>query len=238
MRQGLHASRRCEMRELIAILDDEPDLRELISLNLKKNGYRSKEFEDAKSFYAAIKSEKPDLLLLDLMLPDIDGMEVCKYLKKNDRFASIPIIMLTAKQSEVDKVLGLELGADDYITKPFSVAELVARVKAVLRRRGQAAQGTFVNVDDLILMDLQKHEVTVNRKAVQLTLTEFKILELLCSQRGQVFSREQLLDNIWGEDKVVTDRTVDVHIKNLRDKLGPVAGKRIRNIRGIGYKLK
>lgn len=235
---GSGDSWRSEMKELIAILDDEPDLLELISLNLKKNGYRPKEFENAKSFYASLKSETPDLLLLDLMLPDIDGMEVCKFLKKNDRFSSIPIIMLTAKQSEVDKVLGLELGADDYITKPFSVAELIARVKAVLRRKGQAPRSTFVNVDDLILMDLQKHEVTVSKKSVQLTLTEFKILELLSSQRGQVFSREQLLDNIWGEDKVVIDRTIDVHIKNLRDKLGPVAGKLIRNIRGIGYKLK
>ncbi len=225
------------MKELIAILDDEPDLLELIALNLKKNGYRTREFENAKSFYSSLRTETPDLLLLDLMLPDTDGMEVCKLLKKNDKTSSIPIIMLTAKQSEMDKVLGLEIGADDYITKPFSVAELMARVKAVLRRKTAKQSNQFINIDDIIVMDLQKHDVTVNKKSVELTLTEFKILELLCSQRGQVFSRDQLLDNVWGEQKVVIERTIDVHIKNLRDKLG-IAGKMIRNIRGVGYKLK
>ncbi len=225
------------MKELIAVLDDEPDILELIALNLKKNGYRTKTFENAKSLYNFLRTETPGLLLLDLMLPDIDGMDVCKTLKKNDKTSSIPIIMLTAKQSEMDKVVGLELGADDYITKPFSVAELMARVKAVLRRKSPAQSGQTINIDDIIRIDLQKHDVVVNKKSVELTLTEFKILELLCSQRGQVFSREQLLENVWGEEKVVIDRTIDVHIKNLRDKLG-TAGKMIRNIRGVGYKLK
>ncbi len=225
------------MKELIAVLDDEPDLLELISVNLKKNGYRSKEFDNVKSFYSFLRSEKPDLLILDLMLPDSDGMEVCKYLKKDEKYASIPIIMLTAKKSEVDKVLGLELGADDYITKPFSVAELLARIKAVLRRRSASPSGPFINIDDIITIDLQKHDVKVNKKTVELTLTEFKILELLSSSRGQVFSREQLLDNVWGLDVAVNDRTVDVHIKNLRDKLGSAASL-IKNIRGIGYKMK
>jgi DNA-binding response OmpR family regulator len=224
------------MKELIAILDDEPDIIELISLNLKKNGYRVKDYEKADSFFRALTTEIPDMLLLDLMLPDMDGMEVCKRLRSDPRTSGMPVIMITARHGETDKIVGLELGADDYVTKPFSPSELMARVKAVLRRSKTKSESKFLSIDNILEMDLQKHEVLVNKKQVPLTLTEFRILELLAGQRSRVFSRDQMLDQVWGEDKVVFDRTIDVHIKNLRDKLGP-AGKLIKNIRGLGYKL-
>ncbi len=225
------------MKELIAIIDDEPDIVELVSLHLKKAGFKVRGFFDAKSFYQFLNKETPELIILDLMLPDIDGIEICKYLKANERYSLIPIIMLTAKGEESDKILGLELGADDYVTKPFSPRELVARVKAVLRRRSLSHdEKKIIKIDDLLKIDLQKYEVYVNEKKVNLTTTEFKILEILSKKRGWVFSRDQLLNYLWGNEKIVIDRTIDVHIKHLRDKLGP-AGKFIKNVRGIGYKL-
>jgi len=225
------------MNKIVAIIDDEPDIVELVSLHLKKAGFKVKGFFDAKSFYQFLHKEIPDLIILDLMLPDIDGIEICKYLKMNERYSLIPIIMLTARGDESDKVLGLELGADDYVIKPFSPRELVARVKAVLRRGKLSHQEKkIIKIDNILKIDLQKYEVYVNEKKVNLTTTEFKILEILSKKRGWVFSRDQLLDYLWGDDKIVIDRTIDVHIKHLRDKLGP-AGKFIKNIRGIGYKL-
>jgi two-component system phosphate regulon response regulator PhoB/two-component system alkaline phosphatase synthesis response regulator PhoP len=224
------------MNELIAIVDDEPDIVELVSLHLKKNRYRVKEFLDAESFYRFLHSETPDLIVLDLMLPDADGFEICKYLKAQPGLASTPVIMLTARAEETDKILGLELGADDYVTKPFSPKELVARVKAVLRRmEGTTAEPERITVGPLAL-DLQKYEVTVEGKRTELTSTEFKILQLLASKQGWVYSRDKILDHLWGNDKIVIDRTIDVHIKHLREKLGE-AGKLIKNVRGIGYKL-
>jgi DNA-binding response OmpR family regulator len=224
------------MNELIAIVDDEPDIVELVSLHLKKNRYRVKEFLDAESFYRSLGSETPDLIVLDLMLPDADGFEICKYLKAQPRLASTPVIMLTARAEETDKILGLELGADDYVTKPFSPKELVARVKAVLRRGdGQKPEADRIEAGPIAL-DLQKFEVTVEGKRADLTSTEFRILQLLVSKQGWVFSRDKILDHLWGNEKIVIDRTVDVHIKHLREKLGE-AGKLIKNVRGIGYKL-
>ncbi len=225
------------MNKIVAIIDDEPDIVELVSLHLTKAGFKVKGFFDAKSFYQFLHKEIPDIIILDLMLPDIDGIEICKYLKMNEKYSLIPIIMLTARGDESDKVLGLELGADDYVTKPFSPRELVARVKAVLRRGKLSQQERkIIKIDNILKIDLQKYEVYVNEKKVGLTTTEFKILEILSKKRGWVFSRDQLLDYLWGDDKIVIDRTIDVHIKHLRDKLGP-AGKFIKNIRGIGYKL-
>ncbi len=225
------------MNELIAVIDDEPDILELVSVHLKKNHFRVRAFPDAESLYASLRSETPDLIILDLMLPDADGFEVCKYLTKSDRLGAVPIIMLTAKVGETDKVLGLELGADDYVTKPFSPRELVARVKAVLRRREPARQHVErIEIEGILSIDLQRHEVMMKGSKVDLTSTEFRILQLLASKKGWVFSREQILDHLWGNEKTVVDRTVDVHIKHLREKLGPAANL-VKNIRGVGYKL-
>jgi two-component system phosphate regulon response regulator PhoB/two-component system alkaline phosphatase synthesis response regulator PhoP len=225
------------MPRLIAIVDDEEDIVELASLHLQKAGLAVEGFLDAESFLQFIDTHTPDLIILDLMLPDMDGFEICKYLKKKDEFVSIPIIMLTARTEEIDKVLGLELGADDYVTKPFSVKELVARVKAVLRRQEQKTVTTSISIADTVSIDLEKYEVLVNGKKAELTPTEFKILRLLSSKKGRVFTRNQILDYLWGQDKVaVLDRTVDVHIRNLREKLGEAA-RFIKNVRGVGYKL-
>jgi two-component system phosphate regulon response regulator PhoB/two-component system alkaline phosphatase synthesis response regulator PhoP len=225
------------MNELIAVLDDEPDILELVSVHLKKNRFRVREFPDAESFYRFLHSEVPDLIILDLMLPDADGFEVCKYLKKTDKVAAVPIIMLTARVGETDKILGLELGADDYVTKPFSPSELVARVKAVLRRREPRKEDVErIDIEGILSLDLQRHEVRVKGGKVDLTSTEFRILQLLASKKGWVFSRDKILDYLWGNEKTVVDRTVDVHIKHLREKLG-TAAKLIKNIRGVGYKL-
>ncbi|MCD6222046.1 response regulator [bacterium] len=223
------------MNKLIAVIDDEPDILELVSLHLTKSGFKVKEFLNAESFFKFLSSKIPDLIILDLMLPDLDGIEVCKYLKSNQELKSIPIIMLTARVSETDKVLGLELGADDYVTKPFSPRELVARVKAVLRRKTQDS-GEKIKIGDILLIDLNKFQVFVENEKIELTPTEFRILKILATKKGWVFTRDQILDHLWGHDKAVLDRTIDVHIKNLREKLGK-AKKFIKNVRGIGYKI-
>ncbi len=233
------------MSKLIAVIDDEPDIVELVSIHLKKALFKVKEFSDAEGLYRFLglsdgqyqESEHiPDLIILDLMLPDADGIEICKNLKKNDKYSSIPIIMLTAKGEETDKILGLEFGADDYVTKPFSPRELVARVKAVLRRREKIDEYGKLDIGGILIIDTEKHEVTVKGQKIDLTSTEFRILKLFVSNKSKVFSRYDILDYLWGDEKIVLDRTIDVHIKNLREKLHK-AGSFIKNIRGIGYKL-
>jgi len=224
------------VKKTIAIIDDEPDIVDLISLHLKKAGFDAREFLNAEDFFDFIGKDVPDLILLDLMLPDADGFEICKYLRRKDEFISVPIIMLSAKGEETDKVLGLELGADDYVTKPFSPKELVARVKAVLRRQGKEEILNKIEIGDLLTIFPEKHEAFVEGNKVDLTSTEFKILTLLASKKGWVFTRNQILDYLWGQEKAVLDRTVDVHIKHLREKLGKQASL-IKNIRGVGYKL-
>jgi len=171
------------------------------------------------------------------MLPDADGFDVCKDLKQNDQYSSIPIIMLTAKGEVTDRILGLEFGADDYVIKPFSPRELVARIKAVLRR-GEVKKEVLkiITIGKILKIDLQKFQVFIEENKIELTSTEFKIVEFLAARIGWVFSRNQILDHLWGNDKIVVDRTVDVHIRNLREKLGK-AGKFIKNVRGIGYKI-
>ncbi len=223
------------MNELIAVIDDEPDILELVSLHLTRSGFKVKEFLNAEGFFKFLSSKMPDLIILDLMLPDADGIEICKYLKSNQEYSSIPIIMLTARATETDKVLGLELGADDYVTKPFSPRELIARVKSVLRRKIPDS-GKKIKIDDILLIDLNKFQVFVEDKKIDLTPTEFRILEILASKKGWVFTRKQILDHLWGQDKAVSDRTIDVHIKNLREKLGK-AKRFIKNVRGVGYKI-
>jgi len=222
--------------KLIFVVDDEPDILELVTLHLQKAGFQVREFQEAEPFLEVINSQTPELIILDLMLPDMDGLEICKYIRKEKKLSSIPIIMLTARTEEMDRILGLELGADDYVTKPFSPKELVARVKAVLRRKGEREKGEKISVGDILIIDPQKFEVYVEGKRVELTSTEFRILNILMERRGWVFSREQLLNHLWGKEKIVVDRTIDVHIKHLREKLGKAA-KFIKNIRGIGYKL-
>lgn len=233
------------MSRLIAIIDDEPDIVELVSIHLKKAMFKVKEFSDAEGLYRFLgmsdghcqdNRQIPDLIILDLMLPDADGIEICKNLKKRNDYSSIPIIMLTAKGEETDRILGLEFGADDYVTKPFSPRELVARVKAVLRRGQKIDESEKFDIGGILIVDVEKHEVTVEGQKIELTSTEFRILNLFISNRGKVFSRYDILDHLWGDEKIVLDRTIDVHIKNLREKLDK-AGSFIKNIRGIGYKL-
>jgi len=224
------------MKKTIALIEDEPDIADLVTIHLSKAGFTVKGFPNGTDFLKFIKKNLPDLLILDLMLPDIDGLEICKMVRKKEAVSNLPIIMLTAKSEEMDKVLGLEIGADDYMTKPFSPKELVARVKAVLRRHVPQRDAKTVDVAGILAMDLSKYEVCVKGKKVDLTATEFKILELLASKKGWVFSREKILDYLWGDEKAVVDRTVDVHIRHLREKIGD-ASHLIKNIRGVGYKL-
>lgn len=229
------------MNNKIAILEDETDIQELLSVNLTKESYSVELFDSAVKLKQYLNHNHVDLLILDLMLPDADGLDLCKEFKASEETKHIPIILLTAKSHEFDKVLGLELGADDYITKPFSVRELIARIKVILKRYKKNTETHETNKDVIrigtnVLIDPQRYEVKYDTKLIQLTKTEFKILMVLGEKKGRVFSRDQLLEYLWGNDKIVTDRTIDVHIKNLRDKLGD-AGRFIKNIKGIGYKV-
>ncbi len=224
------------MKDLIAVVDDEEDICELISINLKRNGFSSKEFGDAKGLFRFLKNGAPALIILDVMLPDMDGFEICKQLKKDPKYSRIPVIMLTAKSDESDKIVGLEIGADDYVTKPFSVKELITRVKVVLRRNEAKVSDKSVEVAGILKIFPENYSVEVSGEAIELTTTEFKILHLLASNKGKVFSRDRLLDYLWGDEKIVVDRTIDVHVRHLREKLGK-AGALIKNTRGIGYKL-
>ncbi|MEO0020194.1 MAG: response regulator [candidate division WOR-3 bacterium] len=221
---------------LIAIVDDEPDILELVAINLNRNGFRTETFTNARDFYHFLENQLPDLVILDLMLPDVDGLDICRLLKSEPRTRAIPIIMLTARGEETDRVIGLELGADDYVTKPFSARELVARVKSVLRRQEMSLADEKITLGGIVKIDPQRHEVEVDGKRIDLTTTEFRLLLILAKRPGWVFTRNQILDELWGEEKAVLDRTVDVHIKHLRAKLGK-AGNLIRNIRGVGYKI-
>jgi two-component system phosphate regulon response regulator PhoB/two-component system alkaline phosphatase synthesis response regulator PhoP len=224
------------LEKLIAIVDDEPDILELVSIHLGRAGFNVKSFLDASGLLRFLRKRIPDLLILDLMLPDVDGLEICKQMKADPSFSDIPIIMLTARGAESDKVLGLELGADDYVTKPFSPRELLARVRAVLRRKEAKEETDQIVVGDTLVIDIDRYEVRVRGRKINLTPTEFKILAFLASNRGRVQSREQILDHLWGHEKAVIDRTVDVHIRNIREKLGRSA-KLVTNVRGVGYRI-
>jgi len=225
--------------KVIAIVDDEPDIVELIKVNLERARFNTKCFYDGNSILRYLENEIPALLILDLMLPDHDGFEICKKIRSNNKSSDLPIIMLTAKTGETDKILGLEFGADDYVTKPFSPLELVARVKAVLRRNGNnnitVTGNEVIQIGD-ILINNNKFEVTVNEKKIDLTATEVNILKILAEHKGWVYSREKIIEKLWNGEKYVSLRTIDVHIKNLREKLGE-NGNIIKNIRGVGYKI-
>jgi two-component system phosphate regulon response regulator PhoB/two-component system alkaline phosphatase synthesis response regulator PhoP len=224
------------MNELIAIIEDEADLAALTAEHLRQEGFRTETFGEAERFFRFLSRKRPDLIILDLMLPDQSGLDVCRTLKRSDDWRSIPVIMATARAEETDRVLGLELGADDYVVKPFSHKELAARIKAVLRRSRAPEAGGPLEVGEGLVLDPERFEARWQGRPLDLTSTEFRILLLLAQKRGRVLTREQILDEIWGHQKIVLDRTVDVHIKNLRDKLGPAAGL-VKNIRGVGYKV-
>ena len=221
----------------ILVIEDEPDIRKNLEYNLIREGYKVTSAGSLKESFDVISANKFSLILLDLMLPDGSGLDLCKKLKSNNETDSIPIIILTAKDDEVDKVVGFELGADDYVTKPFSVRELILRIKAILKR-GQTKK-ELVEVERQfgdLKIDVESHEVYVNDSEIDLTALEFKLLNQLVETRGRVQSRDQLLEEVWGYSSDVTTRTVDTHIKRLRSKLGSM-GKYVQTIRGVGYKF-
>jgi two-component system phosphate regulon response regulator PhoB len=225
-------------KEKILVVDDEEDILELVRFNLSREGCQVFCASSGEEALRLVRSETPDLIVLDLMLPGIDGLEVTRRLKSDPNTKHIPIVMLTAKGEEADIVTGLELGADDYVTKPFSPRILVARVRAVLRRKVKEApeETSVIRIHDLII-DPRRHEVLVNGEPVVLTFTEFGILNYMARRPGWVFTRFQIVDAVKGEDYPVTDRSVDVQIVGLRKKLGS-AGKYIETVRGVGYRFK
>ena len=220
----------------ILIIEDERDLAELVAFNLEQEGYRTSIAADGVAGLDEAGRLNPDLILLDLMLPRLQGTEVCKLLKMSDKTSSIPVIMLTAKGEEIDKVVGLEVGADDYVVKPFSTRELLLRVKAVLKRsKTQAPASSVINAGP-VTIDAVRHRVSVGGAEVLFTSTEFKLLHTLAQRLGRVQSREQLLRDVWGYNYVEDTRTVDTHITRLRTKMG-AAGELIKTVRGFGYKM-
>jgi two-component system, OmpR family, alkaline phosphatase synthesis response regulator PhoP len=225
--------------EKILIVDDELHIVELLKYNLEANGYKVTYALSGKEGLALAIEKKPDLILLDVMLPEMDGFDVCKEVKRNKGIESIPIIMLTSKGEEFDKILGLELGADDYITKPFSVRELMARVKVVLRRNTKDEKSEIISFDSLAI-DLAKHEVIKEGLKIDLTLKEFELLKLLVLNKGRVMTRDFLLDKVWGYEYYGETRTVDVHVRHLRQKIedDDKNPQFIETVRGIGYKFK
>lgn len=225
----------------LLVVDDERDIAELVAYNLEKEGHEVLKAYDGEKAMQIVRAKMPDLIILDLMLPGIQGLDVCKRLRQDPSTAIIPIIMLTAKGEEIDKILGLEIGADDYVTKPFSVKELMARVKAVLRR--VEARKTHEESGTLefkgLCIDLKSYEVAVDGRKVNLSPTEFKLLRFLAQNRGRVYSRNQILDHVWGDESYVEPRTVDVHIRRLRAQieLDENSPNFIVTVRGVGYKF-
>ena len=220
---------------MIFCVEDDAGIRDLMIYTLNASGFRAVGFENAKEFYAALADDTPELIMLDIMLPGEDGISILKRLKADARTADIPVIMATAKGNEYDKVIGLDLGADDYLAKPFGMMEMASRVRAVLRRSGRTAEKQLIRVGGLE-MNLGEHIVTADGIRVQLTLKEFELLRTFMTNPGRAFTREQLLSSVWCEDFLGETRTVDVHVGTLRQKLGS-CGKYIRTVRGVGYKL-
>jgi DNA-binding response OmpR family regulator len=224
------------MKPKILVVDDEPDALEILGFKLKEAGFVPLFAKDGTRAIAAARDERPALIVLDVMLPEVDGLEVCKILRRDPDTASIPIVMLTARAAEMDRVVGLELGADDYVTKPFSPRELVLRIKKLLARvkagEEPIAQLRFRELE----IDVPRHVVTIGGNAVELTATEFKLLELLARRRGRVQTRERLLQDVWGYDNPIDSRTVDTHMRRLREKIGDTA-RYLETVRGVGYRF-
>ncbi|MGI6161025.1 MAG: response regulator transcription factor [Christensenellales bacterium] len=226
------------MNECVCIVEDDENIRELMRYALHSSGYKVCGFESGEAFFEAAAELKPNLLLLDIMLPGLSGYDVLRRVRQDEKMRDMPVIFITAKGTEVDKVHGFEIGADDYIVKPFGVMELIARVKAVLRRGGSRLAGTTLEYKDLSL-DTDSRKVTISNEKTELTLKEYELLRCLLENRGRVLSREQLLEKVWGYDFEGETRTVDMHVKTLRRKLGdePSRPIYIQTVRGIGYKL-
>ena len=220
---------------MIYCVEDDDNIRELVIYTLETTGLKAKGFAEGAEFMEALAFDTPELILLDIMLPGEDGLAILRKLKNSSKTKDIPVIMVTAKGTEYDKVIGLDSGADDYVTKPFGMMELVSRIKAVLRRSGQTADKADLEVDG-VKMNVKKHEVTVDGQAVTLTLKEYELLERLMRNRNIVMTRDQLLEDIWGYDFDGQTRTVDVHVRTLRHKLGE-KGAIIETVRGVGYRI-
>ncbi len=215
-------------------IEDDANINNLVIYAMQSAGYEAKGFDSYAGFEDAIKTDRPDLMILDVMLPDVDGMEILAKMKRNPVTKNIPVIMLTAKTAEIDKVRALDMGADDYVPKPFGVMELISRVRAVLRRTSPKPQEENMICGPVVVYPAQ-HRVEVSGKAVELTLKEYNLLHLFLSNKGQVFTRKRLMDKVWGDTYVGESRTIDMHIKTLRQKLGE-GGDVIKTIRGVGYK--
>jgi DNA-binding response OmpR family regulator len=224
------------MKPTILIVDDEPDAIELIDFNLKNAGFHVKTATDGEEALTKARSLLPSLIVLDVMLPEIDGLEICKLLRRDPNTGGIPIIMLTAKAAEIDRVLGLELGADDYVTKPFSPRELVLRVRKLLERRSESNEPKDQLEFGDLSIDRPRHSVTFKNKKIDLTATEFKLLSILAQRKGLVQSRDSLLRDVWEYEASMDTRTVDTHMRRLREKMG-VAARYLDTVRGVGYRF-
>ena len=225
------------MKPKILVVDDEPDALEILGFKLKEAGFVPLFAKDGTRALAAARDERPALIVLDLMLPEVDGLEVCKILRRDPATTSIPILMLTARAAEMDRVLGLELGADDYVTKPFSPRELVLRIKKLLARAKSAEEPAAQLRLGELEIDVPRHSVLINGTSITLTATEFRLLEILARRRGRVQTRERLLQDVWGYDNPIDSRTVDTHMRRLREKIGDTA-RHLETIRGVGYRFK
>lgn len=224
------------LAQKILIVEDETDIRELLTYNLHLEGFEVVGVGNGEDAFRALSSESIQLVVLDLMLPDISGLEICRYIRRDSVMSRLPVIMLTAKGEEVDRIVGFELGADDYVTKPFNIREMVLRVKAVLARSKTTPAAAKALRRGPLAIDPEQYEVTVDGRHLSLTATEFRLLHHLAAHPGHARNRDELLDVIWGEDKFVTPRTVDTYIRRLRVKLGP-AGEMIQTLRGVGYRF-
>lgn len=220
---------------LVYIVEDDNNISEIESFALKNSGYITEVFETGKIFFKHLQNKKPDIVLLDIMLPDMDGLEILKKMKNTPNYKKIPVIMVTAKTTEIDKVKGLDLGADDYISKPFGIMELISRVKALLRRTLNLEEEKVLSYESVV-MDVEKRAVYVNNDAVELTYKEFELLKLLLQNSGIVLRREVIMDRVWGTEFEGESRTLDMHIKTLRQKLGD-GGAIIKTIRNVGYEI-
>lgn len=239
LRHGLAVVGSRAMAERILVVDDEPDIVDVIGYNLRQAGFEVTALRDGRSAIAEAERSPPDLVVLDIMLPDVSGVEVCRTLRRLEKTKGVPIVMLTARTEEIDRVVGFEVGADDYVTKPFSARELVLRCRAILRRKSlppDSAEAQPVLRHELLVLDVGRHEVHVGDDLVELTAIEFKLLADLISRRGRVQTREALLDRVWGYASGVETRTVDTHVRRLREKLG-AAGEYIETVRGVGYRF-